>query len=332
MHRTVLLFNGDGTTTLTEEPLPALSPDEVIIETIATLVSAGTERLVLNGNVDDSLADTTAEGAGFTYPRPYGYCCVGRVVQMGGDVSGGLSGQRVFGFLPHATHHVTNPEALYVLPDTLDVYDATFIPNVETALSIVWDAQVGPGSRVVLIGVGGVGTLVAQLLQQVPALDLVVVDTTPTLNHHTRLALSVHRCPTDTFDADALPESWRNGPDVVIELSSVPAMLQRALDVSGPETRVVLGSWYGSKPVSLDLGSDFHRKRLTMAATPVSTLPARRKTRWSKSRQLHTAMQLAADLDPAANAQHTPFRKAPSVYASIADNETNRPQIFTYRN
>ena len=330
MHRTVLLFNGDGTTTLTSELLPDIGPDKVLVESEATLVSAGTERLVLNGNVDASLADTTAEGADFAYPRPYGYCCVGRVTKTGTDVSRDVAGQRVFGFLPHATHHVVAAKALYPLPDTLASHDATFIPNVETALSIVWDAQVGPGSRVVIIGVGLVGTLVARLLQQIPALDLAVVDTASTLADHTFLADTVHRSPTDSFDADALPGHWTNGPDVVIELSGVPAMLQHSLDVAGPETRVVLGSWYGNKSVSLDLGAAFHRKRLTMAATPVSTLPARRKTRWSKPRQLRTAIQLAENLRPAADVQTVPFAEAPSVYAQLCSGAIHHSHVLTY--
>ncbi|PEN09541.1 hypothetical protein CRI93_02075 [Longimonas halophila] len=326
--RLLLLFNGDGTTQLTAQPIPAPTGNEVGIQTQCTLISAGTERLVLNGQVDPSLQDTTADSADFSYPRPYGYCTVGSVTSTGPDATLPV-GTRVFGFLPHATHHVVSEAAVYTLPDALSTPDATFIPNVETALNIVWDAQVGPGSRVVLIGAGTVGMLVARLLRTIPALDLAVVDQPHVLERMAALLPNAHPYPPDALSRTALPASWSDGPDVVIECSGQPAMLQRALDVAGQETRVVMGSWYGTKSVELDLGAAFHRKRLTVAATPVSTLPAERKTRWSKDRQLRTAMTLSADLSPAQpHTQFVDFREAPAVYATLRSGALPAPTIL----
>jgi 2-desacetyl-2-hydroxyethyl bacteriochlorophyllide A dehydrogenase len=326
--RLLLLFNGDGTTQLTAEPVSAPTGNEVGIQTQCTLISAGTERLVLNGQVDPSLQDTTADGTGFSYPRPYGYCTVGRVVSGGADATLPVGG-RVFGFLPHATHHVVPETAVYPLPDGLSTPDATFIPNVETALNIVWDAQVGPGSRVVLIGTGTVGMLVVRLLRTIPALDLAVVDQPHVLDRIAARLPDAHCYSPDAFSRPTLPPSWSDGPDVVIECSGQPAMLQRALDVAGQETRVVMGSWYGTKSVELDLGAAFHRKRLTVAATPVSTLPAERKTRWSKDRQLRTAMTLSADLSPAQpHTRFVDFREAPAVYATLRSGALPAPTIL----
>lgn len=331
MRRTVLLFNGDGTTRLAEEPLEEPKKGEVRVTTLASLISAGTERLVLNGNIDASLTDTTAGGSSFSYPRTYGYCCVGRVTGRGPGVPAATVGKRVFGFLPHATHHTVSADALYELPDSTETHDATFIPNVETALSIVWDARIGPGARVILIGVGLVGTLVARMLQQIPALDLLAVDHPAPLDSHPHLGDTVRRCTSDAFSSDVLPDAWTNGPDVIIELSGVPDMMQRALDASGQETRVVLGSWYGTKSVTLDLGATFHRKRLTIAATPVSTIPARRRTRWSKPRQLQTAIQLSETLAPSNDSvDRVSFREAPSVYAQLQSSSFANPTILTY--
>lgn len=326
--RLLLLFNGDGTTRFTATPLAPPTGAQVRVRTLCTLVSAGTERLVLNGQIDPDLHDTTTDGADFSYPRPYGYCTVGAVTAAGPDAEI-ASGTRVFGFLPHATHHTVADDAVFPLPDALSAPDAAFIPNVETALNIVWDAAVGPGSRVVLIGAGTVGTLVARLLRPVPALDLAVVDRAPVLRRLQAGYPAPHTYTPDAFARAALPDAWNDGPDVVIECSGQPAMLQRALDVSGQETRVVMGSWYGTKPVTLDLGAAFHRKRLTVAATPVTTLPAHRKTRWSKNRQLRTAMMLTADLGPAqSDTQFVDFREAPAVYETLRSGSLARPTLF----
>lgn len=326
--RLLLLFNGDGTTRLTATPLALPAEAQVRVRTLCTLVSAGTERLVLNGQIDPDLHDTTTDGADFSYPRPYGYCTVGVVTEAGPDAELN-SGTRVFGFLPHATHHTVAADAVFPLPDALSAPDAAFIPNVETALNVVWDAAVGPGSRVVLIGAGTVGTLVVRLLRAVPALDLAVVDRAPVLRRLRAAYPALHTYTPDAFTRAALPDAWKDGPDVVIECSGQPAMLQRALDVSGQETKVVMGSWYGTKPVTLDLGAAFHRKRLTVAATPVTTLPAHRKTRWSKNRQLRTAMELAATLAPAqSDTQVVDFREAPAVYETLRSGSLARPTLF----
>jgi 2-desacetyl-2-hydroxyethyl bacteriochlorophyllide A dehydrogenase len=326
--RLLLLFNGDGTTELVAEPLLPPVNDEVCIQTQCTLISAGTERLVLNGQVDPSLQDTTADGADFSYPRPYGYCTVGTVVRAGPAAALPV-GTRIFGFLPHASHHTVSETALYVLPESISVFDATFIPNVETALNIVWDAQVGPGSRVVLIGVGTVGMLVARLLRDIPALDLAVVDQPHVLRRVAATLPEARRYPPDALTTQAFPNTWSNGPDIVIECSGQPAMLQRALDIAGQETRIVMGSWYGTKSVKLNLGATFHRKRLTVAATPVSTLPAERKTRWSKERQLRTAMKLATNLAPTqAPIRFVDFREAPAVYATLRNGSLPAPTLF----
>ena len=219
--------------------------------------------------------------------------------------------------------------AVYTLPESLSTPDATFIPNVETALNIVWDAQVGPGSRVILIGAGTVGILVARLLSDIPALDLAVVDHPPVLERVATLLPKARVYASSELSRTALPNTWHNGPDVVIECSGHPPMLQHALNVSGQETRVVMGSWYGTKSVALDLGAAFHRKRLTIAATPVSTLPAERKTRWSKDRQLRTAMQLTSDLKPSAyNVRFVDFHEAPAVYERLHNGTLSAPTVL----
>ena len=326
--RLLLLFNGDGTTRLVSEPLPPPTENEVVIRTLCTLVSAGTERLVLNGNIDPSLRDTTEDGTSFSYPRPYGYCTVGTVVAKGPDAALSV-GTRVFGFLPHATHHTVSESAVYTLPDALSTPDATFIPNVETAFGIVWDAEVSLGSRVMLIGAGTVGLLVARLLHDIPALDLAVVDRAPVLQRIAGYLPEARRYTPDQLADAAWPDASPHGPDAIIECSGQPAMLQHAMDQAGQETRVVVGSWYGTKLVDLNLGGAFHRKRLTLAATPVTTLPAQRKTRWSKDRQLHTAMKLAARLAPSeGHTRYVDFREAPFVYETLRAGSLSAPTLF----
>src|ERR1700735_1786233 len=78
-----------------ELPTPRLASGEVIVRTVCSGISGGTERLVYRGEVPAELAlDDTIDALGgtYSYPFAYGYACVGE---------GAESGQAVFGFHPH---------------------------------------------------------------------------------------------------------------------------------------------------------------------------------------------------------------------------------------
>ena len=105
---------------------------------------------------------------------------------------------------------------------------------------------------------------------------------------------------------------------VAIECSGNPAALTLALGMLAHEGTALVASWYGSKPVNLPLGGRFHRRRLTIRSTQVSTIPAALSGRWSHRRRLLHALDLAATLPLAALATDTvPFERAGDGYARV---------------
>ena len=93
-----------------ELPTPQPAPGEVLVRTVCSGISGGTERLVYRGEVpaESALDDTIdALGGAFTYPFSYGYACVGEVAE---------SGQAVFAFHPHQDVFVARAGTLPILP------------------------------------------------------------------------------------------------------------------------------------------------------------------------------------------------------------------------
>ena len=92
---------------------------QVLVQTVASAISSGTEMLLYRGQMPPGTAvDETIEAlAGtFQYPLKYGYAAVGRVIALGRDVPADWEGRLVFAFNPHETHFVARPAHLLPVP------------------------------------------------------------------------------------------------------------------------------------------------------------------------------------------------------------------------
>jgi threonine dehydrogenase-like Zn-dependent dehydrogenase len=142
-----------------ELPTPRPAAGEVLVRTVCSGISGGTEQLVYRGEVPADLAlDDTIDALGgtFCYPFAYGYACVG-------EVAG--SGQAVFAFHPHQDLFAAQASELIPLP-AIDPAAATLLPLVETALQVTLDAGTGYRDRVIVLGAGVLGLLTGLLLQR----------------------------------------------------------------------------------------------------------------------------------------------------------------------
>ncbi len=105
---------------------------------------------------------------------------------------------------------------------------------------------------------------------------------------------------------------------LVIEVSGNPDALRSALGLLAHEGVALVASWYGAKEVSLPLGGDFHRRRLTIRSTQVSTIPARLTDRWTPARRRAVVVDLLTELPLDVLTTHTfPFDRAGDAYAAI---------------
>jgi threonine dehydrogenase-like Zn-dependent dehydrogenase len=297
------------------ETLAEPGPGEVLVRTLRSGISRGTESLVFRGGVPES--QHTAMRAPFQdgdFPGPvkYGYLNVGIVEEGPGD----LRGRTVFCLFPHQTAYVVAASAVTVVPDDVPPERAVLAGTVETAVNSLWDAAPLVGDRVTVVGAGMVGCCIARLLAGFPGVDVTLVD--------------VDRSRADVAAelgvSFAEPARAADGRDLVFHTSATAAGLQLSLDLLATEGTVVDLSWYGDVEVSLPLGGAFHARRLAIRASQVGLVsPARRSSRTTSDR-----LALAVELlrDPGFDALITgqsPFDDLPDAMAQLADG--SRPAI-----
>lgn len=104
----------------------------------------------------------------------------------------------------------------------------------------------------------------------------------------------------------------------MVELSGAPSALAQGLTLLGHEGTALVGSWYGTKAVPLPLGAEFHRRRLTLRSSQVSTIPAALQRRWNVPRRRRAASNLLGELPLRALATtEYAFADAAEAYASL---------------
>jgi threonine dehydrogenase-like Zn-dependent dehydrogenase len=289
--------------------LPEPGPDDVVVRTVRSGISRGTETLVFRGGVPP--AERTRMRAPFQegdFPGPvkFGYLNVGAVEEGPPD----LRGRTVFCLYPHQTVYVVPADAVSVVPEGIPTARAVLTGIVETAVNALWDAAPLVGDRVAVVGAGMLGCCVARLLQRFPGVRVTLVDVDPE-RAGIAAALGVDF---------ALPEEAEGGCDLAVHTSATSAGLQRSLELLAAEATVIDLSWYGDTEVTLRLGGSFHSSRLSVRASQVGTVsPAQRGRRTSADR---LALALRLLRDPAYDVLLTgssPFDQLPEVMARLAD-------------
>ena len=330
-----IFFLGEGRAEIRETPMPAPSPGEVLVRALISAPSAGTELLFYRGDArSDIPVDSMIQGLTSTvsYPMKYGYAVVGEVLAGNGEEH---EPRRVFAFRPHEAFFTSTDDDLYVIPDDVAMEDAAFMANAETAINLVMDGMPAVGEKIVVIGQGVVGLLLTAALSRYPLAALVTID-----RFALRRKMSLHAGAGRTFDPDegatavraALDDKTYQGADLVYEVSGNPAALDLALDIVGFNGRVVVGSWYGTKRGRVDLGGRFHRDRITVLSSQVSTIAPQWSGRWTKNRRMQQAIELLRYITPSAFVTHRfPVEQANEAYRMIDHCQDQTVQVvFTY--
>jgi 2-desacetyl-2-hydroxyethyl bacteriochlorophyllide A dehydrogenase len=316
---------------LRREDLPKTGPDEVRIQAVASAISHGTEMLVFRGHVPDGLdLDLPTLRGSFRFPIKYGYANVGRVIEIGANVSGLGVGDAVFVHHPHQARYVVKADMPIRLPVGLDPTLGVFLANVETATNIVLDAAPRLGERVAVFGQGVVGLLVTQLLRRTGLDQIVVVD--PIARRRelaSGVGADVALAPLEVASGALRDVTDGFGVDLAIEVSGQAQALDQALDSVVFGGTVVVASWYGTKAVPLSLGAAFHRRRLRIVSSQVSTIDAALQPRWTHLRRLAVARDLLPILQLEALISHRfPIRRAAEAYALIDEHPEHTVQVL----
>jgi 2-desacetyl-2-hydroxyethyl bacteriochlorophyllide A dehydrogenase len=333
----VLYFTAPYQVTVLKECLPHPAPGQVLVQTTVSAISPGTELLIYRGQApaDMSIDETITALAGtLTFPLKYGYAAVGRVIAVGSPAEREWDSRLVFAFHPHASHFLSAPAELLPVPDSLSPEEAVFLPNMETAVNFLMDGHPLIGERAVVFGQGIVGLLTTALLARMPLSRLITLDRYASRRQRSRELGADDSLDAGTNDVVARlqAEQSASGADLTYELSGNPAALDQAIAVTGFNGRIVIGSWYGQKRADLNLGGRFHRSRLRLISSQVSTIAPEWAGRWTKGRRLHVAWQMLQHVRPAHLITHRfPIEQASQAYALLDQHPEDAIQVlFTY--
>jgi 2-desacetyl-2-hydroxyethyl bacteriochlorophyllide A dehydrogenase len=295
-------FSAPRRVELVEVELSDPAEGQVLVRTERSGISSGSELLAFRGEIDPGLSlDERLEAFGgtFAFPFRYGYACVGRVeTSRTPEVE---EGSLVFAFHPHQDRFVVAGADVVVL-DRVAARQATLFPFVETALQATLDAGPVAHDSVVVLGLGVLGILVSLLLERAGA-RVVAAEPRP-FRRELATSLGVRAVEPAQLSTIVTEVTGGRGAPLVVEASGSPTALAPTLDLLAHEGTALVASWYGTNPVTLPLGAAFHRRRLTIRSTQVSSIPAAQTADWSLTRRRAVARSLISELPLADLATH----------------------------
>ena len=329
--------------------LHPLKEDEVLVKTIFSAISAGTEMLVYRGEFPHVVDIHDNLSSDLNYPLTYGYACVGVIKETGKQVNSSWRDKLVFAFHPHASSFTIHPSSLLFIPESISPETACFLPNMETAVNLVQDGAPILGDRVLVLGQGVIGLLTASLLIEFPLGSLATVD-----NYELRRnALNIESQKSKVGDLRAFDKTQdrlltfdpskkdfhqqaksilQSGADLTFELSGSPSALNDAIGLTTFSGRIVIGSWYGQKRAAVNLGGAFHRSRIKLISSQVSTISPELLGRWDKSRRFDVAWKALERIKPEKWITHRfSLNDAEKAYRLLDENPQETIQvIFDY--
>lgn len=291
-------FDAPHSVDLRSEVVPLPEPHEIRVIALASAISHGTEMLVYRGQIPaGTTLDLPTLAGDYSFPIKYGYACVGRVELVGSAVTELQAGDLVFCLHPHQSVFVIAASLAWRLDNGLDPLLGVFCANVETAVGITHDAGLRLGETVLVSGQGVVGLITTQLLRMAGAGQIIAVEP------NAQRAALAHYCGADLvlapgpqLVAEMLVATAGRGVDVAVEVSGAPSALQHAIECVALEGSVVAAAWYGTKPVSLELGGHFHRGRVRLRSSQVGRLTPELGPRWDKARRAELVQRLLPHL------------------------------------
>ncbi len=304
MQTTALWHISSSKSSLQQEELVSPLPSQLLLKSLYSLVSTGTERLVANGQVPAAmhqLMRVPSMGGDFGFPVKYGYSLVGAIT-----TKGQYQGQLVHLLHPHQSTLIIDSANIDLVPKEIPAKRAALASNIETALNAIWDSGVSVGDKVVVCGFGMIGGLVARLLSLMPAVEVVVLEKNGyRIAQATQMGFSTNPNTLQNFDYS-------------FHTSGSSAGLQACIEAVGMEGKVIELSWYGTKSVQLQLGADFHYHRKQIISSQVGHVPFSKNARWDYQRRKQVVWELLKNPVFDAHITHEiPFVESPAFFEAL---------------
>jgi threonine dehydrogenase-like Zn-dependent dehydrogenase len=291
-----------------EHDLPAGNDHMLLVKSLYSLVSMGTERIVASALMPSAVWNQMAvpymEGT-FSLPCKYGYSLTGKVLKGPAE----YKGKTVHLMHPHQDRLWVNATSVFIVPDDIPATRAVLASQVETAVTAIWDSRISLGDSVLIAGFGLVGAMIALLTSPIPGVKIAVLE-----KNEFRKELARELC------FDVIDKQDENGKifDVAIHTAGDEKALQFCIDHIGHESQVTEVSFYGKKSITLMLGETFHTQRKRIVVSQVAHIPSHKLNRWDLHRRKKLVFDMLKDkrFDMLVE-NRIPFEQAPLLFNQI---------------
>lgn len=326
----VLVFEGPRRIGFSEEEVAAPGAGEVLVRTLYSGISAGTELTAYRGSNPYLLKTWDPDRRLFsgapaerpTYPLVgWGYEEVGEIAEVGPGVTDLSVGQRVYGIWGHRDARVLAADyaRARLLPPEVDPVHGIFARIGEIALNAMLDGEPHLGETIAVFGLGVIGQVVCQLARLSGA-RVVGIDLVPErLELARRLGVDVVLDGGQGGVAEQIKEltDQHRGADLCVEVTGSARGLHEAIRSCAYSSRVVAVGFYQGEATGLSLGEEYHHNRIQLVCSQISGVNPALQHRWDKPRLTREFMRLVAGGRVPLDALVThvvPFREAAAAF------------------
>ncbi len=345
----IMVYNGPRQLKVENAPELQMKENEVRIQAICSGLSHGTEMNVYRGvapffrrkyDPDTRLFEDADNTESWQYPIKscdpgvwyMGYASVGRVIEVGAEVKNIKVGDIVCSSAPHQSEVVKAENDVIALPDGIKPEYGIFLTNLITTFNGILDSHIKLGDTVVVMGLGVLGQLVAQMAKMSGAFKVYGIDM-----FDTRLEAALENGCDQVFNpkecSDIAKEIRKltnnRGADVVIEVTGNSKALNEAVRIAAPETSVIALSWYQGMIKELDLSEEFHHNRIGIKQSQTNNIDPSFRNLWDNIRRTESCLKILGNLKLDNLITHKiPYDEVATAYEIVDKNPEKAIQVL----
>lgn len=321
-----------------EIPMPTPAPGQVVIETVISTVSSGTERALLTGECNTNIYASQVASAP-TYPRWPGYSAAGTIAAVGEGVTSVQVGDRVAIIdTGHQHYEATAEKNVFKIRDDVSFQEAALWHIATFPLAAIRKCRLEMGESALVMGLGVLGMMAVKLLRCAGAAPIIAVDPVPekrqwALENGADFALD----PFDPAFSDIAKRITLGGAKVGIEVTGVGQGLDGILDCMAPFGRVALLGCTRKSDFTIDYYRKVHGPGITLIGAHTNARPKEESysgwwTRWDDTRAIRTLYESGRLEFASMVSELHPISNYKAVYDRLAAEKTFPVIQFDWRN
>ncbi len=262
----------------------SMEKDEILVKTLYSGISYGTEKIVFDGQVPKnqfSFMRAPHQEGEFDSDLKYGYLNIGKVIEGPKN----YLHKHVYTMFPHQSMYIIKASLATLIPNDIPLRRALLTANMETAINAMWDTKPTIGDKTYVIGAGIVGILMAYVLSKSFGIDVVIIDK-DSKKRKTCKALGL------VYQSDS---SCINEADIIYECSGNVDVINELISKCSLETKICILSWYGKQQTKIKMGENCFSRRLEIIFSQVGNISAYKSKKWNNLSRRLLALNMLKD-------------------------------------